>query len=286
MKTKTYKVDITGNNTHPPFDVKLKVHQDGKLISSKKKFLEADFDCIVYTDTMHSAEDFFGGWYKIADKSFTKIPEKIRTAPGLTSLERAFCGCQKVSYIDLTYFDTSNVTTMYEAFGSCYRLETLDLSNFDTSKVTNMEEMFGSCGRLNADFSQLNTSNVTNMKGMFQGAFQDAGATKNLDLKAFDVSKVTNMRDMFDQCRGLESIDITGWDTSKVQDFGSMFYDCESLMEIKGVIDMASATSYKNMFSYETAHALKTKVKIKNMPKDFFSDKNNSYAKSMIEIVE
>ena len=121
---------------------------------------------------------------------------------------------------------------------------------------------------------------------MFQGAFQDAGATKNLDLKAFDVSKVTNMRDMFDQCRGLESIDITGWDTSKVQDFGSMFYDCESLMEIKGVIDMASATSYKNMFSYETAHALKTKVKIKNMPKDFFLFKNNSYAKSMIEIVE
>ena len=33
-------------------------------------------------------------------------------------------------------------------FGECYELEYLDLSNFDTSNVTNMSFMFSNCNKL------------------------------------------------------------------------------------------------------------------------------------------
>ncbi len=50
--------------------------------------------------------------------------------------------------VDLTGWDTSNVTTMENMFKNCEALEELDLSNFDTSKVTSMRFMFYYCKHL------------------------------------------------------------------------------------------------------------------------------------------
>ena len=289
METKTYKVNIKGDRTHPPFEAKLKVSKEGKLISSKKIQLEADFDCIVFTNTMHALEDVYGGdSYHISDRAYKEIPFRIRTASGLTTLERAFACAAHISSIDLSLFDTSSVTNMNAMFGSCQSVRSLDLSHFDTSHVTDMGWLFGDCIKLEfVDVSSFDTSNVVTMEEMFHRAFLDDSVRPvDLDLRNFDVSKVENMFGMFNSCIKLKTLDITGWDTSKVQDFSSMFYGCESLQEIKGVIDMSSATRYDNMFDYYSARALKIKVKLKNVPKDFFSDSNNARARDMIEIIE
>lgn len=44
--------------------------------------------------------------------------------------------------LDLSSFDTSNVTNMRYMFYQS-KIKTLNLSNFNTSKVTNMSNMFG-----------------------------------------------------------------------------------------------------------------------------------------------
>ena len=51
-------------------------------------------------------------------------------------------------------------------FKFCEKLEYLDLSNFDTSEVTNMEAMFDGCYNLKhlKGINQFNTSNVTTMR--------------------------------------------------------------------------------------------------------------------------
>ncbi|WP_245792231.1 BspA family leucine-rich repeat surface protein, partial [Enterococcus termitis] len=62
--------------------------------------------------------------------------------------------------LDLSKFDTSNVTSMYGLF---YRsaATSLDLSNFDTSKVTDMSSMFRESAVTSLDLSNFDTSKVT-----------------------------------------------------------------------------------------------------------------------------
>ena len=109
----------------------------------------------------------------------------------------------------------------------------LDLSNFDTSEVTNMESMFSNCFDLTSlDVSNFNTSNVTNMKSMFHGCL----CLTSLDLSNFDTSKVTSMNNMFSGCSDLTSLDVSSFDVSATvkEQFGMfyMFYDCSKLTTI------------------------------------------------------
>ena len=66
-----------------------------------------------------------------------------------------FYGCSRLTSLDLSGFDTSNVTNMYGMFKSCSRLTSLDLRSFDISKVTDMRCMFQSCSKL----TQITASN-------------------------------------------------------------------------------------------------------------------------------
>ncbi len=59
-----------------------------------------------------------------------------------------FGSCTSLTSLDLSNFNTSNVTNMNGMFGSCTSLTSLDLSNFDTSKVTSMINMFNGCTSL------------------------------------------------------------------------------------------------------------------------------------------
>ena len=53
-------------------------------------------------------------------------------------------------------------------FYDCNKLISIDLSNFNSSEVTNMEYMFYECSSLNSlNLSNFNTKNVTNMSNMF-----------------------------------------------------------------------------------------------------------------------
>ena len=76
----------------------------------------------------------------------------------------------------------------------------LDLSSFDTSNVTTMTYMFHQCGfntsNLSVDLSSFNTSNVTDMSFMFYGFGYNA-VNLSFNLSSFNTSNVKTMESMF-----------------------------------------------------------------------------------------
>ncbi len=111
----------------------------------------------------------------------------------VTNMSYMFDGGINIKELDLSHFNTENVTAMTCMFRglSC---DSLDLSSFNTSKVTDMTRMFSDCSTLKSiNLSSFNTSNVISMEGMFA----NDGALKQLDLTSFDVNKVTDMSNMF-----------------------------------------------------------------------------------------
>ena len=49
-----------------------------------------------------------------------------------------FSGCNSLSSLDLSNFNTQNVTDMSYMFCGCNSLSSIDLSNFNTQNVINM----------------------------------------------------------------------------------------------------------------------------------------------------
>ena len=145
---------------------------------------------------------------------------------GIIANESMICyfgGFEKMTSIDLSALDTSEVTNMIEMFTLCSSLTSLDLSKFDTSQVTEMGTMFGGCSSLTSlDLSNFDTSEVTNMGDMFR----ECSSLTSLDVSKFNTSQVTNMSHMFGGCSGLTSLDVSSFDTSKVTNMDFMFCEC------------------------------------------------------------
>ena len=134
-----------------------------------------------------------------------------------------FFGFYKMTSIDLSALDTSEVTDMRNMFQYNESLTNLDLSNFDTSQVTNMSSMFYYCRSLTSlDVSKFDTSNVVDMSAMFY----ECSKLTSLDLSSFDTSQVTDMGGMFGGCSGLTSLDVSNFDISNVTNMDFMFCDC------------------------------------------------------------
>ncbi|WP_044088143.1 BspA family leucine-rich repeat surface protein, partial [Bifidobacterium bombi] len=79
----------------------------------------------------------------------------------------------------------------------------LDVSGWDTSQVTDMSHMFAGVSVLTSlDVSHFDTSNVQDMTAMFR---ESSGLT-SLDVSGWDMSHVTSMYSMFDVMPGLRSL--------------------------------------------------------------------------------
>ena len=117
-----------------------------------------------------------------------------------------FADFNKMTSIDLSSLDTSEVTNMGYMFIRCSSLTSLDVSNFDTSKVTAMYAMFEDCSSLTSlDVSNFDTSQVTKMSGMFE----NCKSLTSLDVSNFDISKVTAIYGMFCECPAWDTVDQT-----------------------------------------------------------------------------
>ena len=162
-----------------------------------------------------------------------------------------FYGIVGIQSLDISHFDTSNVTNMSSMFAGASKLTSLDVSGFDTSNVTNMSCMF--CmyfdykGKIeNIDVSHFDTSNVTDMSSMFTGM----KSLSSLDLSSFDTSKVTNMSSMFKGMSELTSIDLSNIDTSNVINMSNMFSGMSGLTSIDlSNIDTSKVTNMSSMFN-------------------------------------
>ena len=103
---------------------------------------------------------------------------------------------------------------------------TLDVSNFDTSNVTDMSYMFNGSQATSLNLSNFNTSNVTNMSGMFSRS-----QVTTLDLSNFNTSSVTNMNGMFNDSTLLTAIYASDkFNTYNVMYSTDMFNACTNLV--------------------------------------------------------
>ena len=163
----------------------------------------------------------------------------------VTDMSSMFDDCHSLSSLDLSNFDTSNVTSMWGMFYYCSSLSSLDLSSFDTSNVTSMGDMFSFCPLSSLDLSNFDTSNVTDMASMFTGCY----SLSSLDLSSFDTSNVAGMNEMFYDCFSLSSLDLSSFDTSNVTSMWGMFYGCSSLSSLDlSNFDTSSVTNMGDMF--------------------------------------
>lgn len=140
-----------------------------------------------------------------------------------------FFGCNNLTYLNVSSFDTSNVGNMMWMFAGCWKLTNLSVSNFDMHSVRTMLGMFSSCkGLTHIDVSQFNTENVENM----QAVFQNCENLSSLDLSGFNTSKVEDIACMFASCKSLTSLDLSNFDTQLVTQSTSLFFKCQKLEAI------------------------------------------------------
>ena len=141
------------------------------------------------------------------------------------------------NYVNLIW--DNNIDNCYGMFHLCTDITEIDLSNFDTSEVTFMPYMFDNCYQLSSiNFSNIKTSKVTNMCSMFNSCFQ----LTSLNLSSFDTSKVTHMGFMFYYCTHLFSLNLSNFVTSKVTYMAHMFDSCSQLiyLNLKNFIENVS----------------------------------------------
>ena len=147
----------------------------------------------------------------------------------VTDMSCMFQNCKSLANLNLTNLDTQNVINMCGIFMDCNSLTKLDLSNFNTQNVTDMYGMCNGCKSLvSLNLSSFNTQNVTDMGSMFNCC----KSLKSLDLSSFNTQNVTNMGGMFDDCNLLNNIDLSNFNTENVTNMSIMFYGCNSLTSL------------------------------------------------------
>ena len=232
----------------------------GRLRLADNRIKEADkkkIDKIFNTGLVKNANSAFRA---IEGDSF----DGSTFGPAMSSVTSLFLAFDNsaLKQINVSNWDTSNVTNMSNTFSHCELLTSVDVSKWNTSKVTNMEGMFADCNLLaSVDVSKWNTSKVTDMASMFS----ICGALRSIDVSKWNTSNVTDISGMFFGCGSLHSVDITGWDTSKVTNMTRLFFNCSSLTTITGVLDFKNCTEYYGTFF--GCNNL-TSVKVKNLPVD------------------
>lgn len=141
--------------------------------------------------------------------------------------------------------DTSLLTSMRGMFFSTLttKVENVDVSEWDTSNVTDMAQMFRESKIKNINMSKWNTSKVTTMNQMFRSC----SLLETINISNFDTSSLENFSDVFSRCPKLKEIDLSSATFDKVTTVASLFNQSTSLEKI----DIRNATFSKTITNYD-----------------------------------
>ena len=137
-----------------------------------------------------------------------------------------FSGCSSLEALDLTSWDTSNISTFGGMFSGCKSLKHLDLRNFDTRKVLN---------------TYYNTGTSGNRFGSLANMFYGCTNLETLELGEnfyfladdSDRAKRISVANMFQGCSSLKELDLHNWDTHCLLSMDNVFKGTTSLQKIK-----------------------------------------------------
>jgi len=208
-------------------------------------------------------------YWIVDDSNFNPVANFNMCTSLVTNMASAFeSNSNPYNGIDVTSWDTSNVTNMYRMFRSNSTFNQ-DIGNWDTSSVTNMQYMFDSNSAFNQDISSWDTSNVTDMRYMFFNSdfnsnlsgwvlasnvsymFYGNSFFNNSSASSWDTSSVTNMHKMFSYNTFFNQ-DIGNWNTSSVTNMSYMFYNNSVFNLDIGNWNTSSVTNMSFMFQSNT----------------------------------
>ena len=235
-KDNGYNVNNSNNYIIAEMDIKEKdINQDIRIINSYENFQRLSSEgelmneeeikkCEIRINDILIPFNYF---YKFKNKG--KYNLKYSFNNHLNKTDYMFSFCLSLTNIDLSNFNTQNVTNMKWMFWQCSSLKDINLYNINTHKVKEMSNMFGGCSSLkNINLSNFNTQEVTDMSCMFLGC----SSLINIDLSNFNTQNVTDMSGMFSGCSSLTNIDLSNFNTQNVTNMGGMFLGCSSLINI------------------------------------------------------
>ena len=178
--------------------------------------------------------------------NLTSLDVSYFDSSNVTNMGKMFSLLNHLTKLDVSHFNTSKVTSMSSMFYGMSSLTTLDVSNFDTSKVTTMTSMFRAMTNLTSlNLSHFDTSKVLNMSYMFSGM----SSLTSLDVSHFNTSKVTDMSYMFSGMSSLTSLDVSNFDTSKVTNMSNMLYNVTNLTSLDvSYFNTSKVTNMSSMF--------------------------------------
>lgn len=159
-----------------------------------------------------------------------------------------FNGCEKLSNINVSNWNVSNVTSTEKAFANNFLLKSLDLSNWDMLNCENSQMMFYNDTALTSigNTNNWSVSKITTTHSMFEGCSK----LQSLDTSKWVFSNLTNADSMFNNCQSLTKLDTSNWGMGKVIYFGFLFNNCYALTSLDvSKWDTSSANNINAMFN-------------------------------------
>ena len=134
----------------------------------------------------------------------------------LDDLSGVFARLNKVEVIDISGWDTSNVTFMEEMFRKCVKLKNIiGIENLDVSALKNANSMFYMCENLvELDLTNWNPKLLQKTRYMFFGC-SNLKIIKNIE--NWQLPNIKNVSYMFCNCTKLD-VDLSNWDLTNIKD--------------------------------------------------------------------
>ena len=138
-----------------------------------------------------------------------------------------FNGFSELISADLNDFDVTNATSLEYFFSGCTKLREINVSNWNTGNVTNIRGMCYGCKAL-TDIIGIENWNTHSLTDTHE-AFYECASLENIDLSKWDVSSLTDMSNMFRRACKLSNettASMNNWKINTSADFSGMFKYC------------------------------------------------------------
>ena len=208
-------ISIIINNENIP--IKYKKPYDYSISNSKDN---NDEDIITISSQLNKRYYFY---WTFSKEGIYEI--KIIFNKKLMTCEEMFYDCNKITEIDCSHFNCSNVASCKSMFSNCYSLEKINFGMLDFSFCSTYESMFSCCGKLNqCDVSNFKTGKALSFKYMFY----KCSNLEKIDVSNFDSSKCENMIGMFFNCNKINEINMINWNMNNIKEQINDYFDYQN----------------------------------------------------------
>lgn len=153
-----------------------------EMASTEEMFYLTDIESIIGIENLNlsaviNMDGMFDSCYDLISLG------TLGQAPLVETVERLFYGCNKLTSIDISNLNLTNVKNYEEMFENCKKLTTIKLPQLNTTDVVSFREMFSSCENL-----------------------------VDLDMSIFTNTKPSSLYSMFNNCKKITEIDLAMMD--------------------------------------------------------------------------